>query len=102
MLENSEYLDIQGVVTKNRNLNKTTLFKEGNVNDEQRFSLKNYNLKDIAKYSSLSNKENVSEAVIEYISMDDSKMSPDEPMEYLVDLNATQQVPFHKVFWGYG
>lgn len=97
MLASNSYLDIFGVVTKNRNLQKAHVFKQGNTEDEQRFSLKNFNLSDFAEFSSLSNKENVGEAVIEYISMDDSKMSENAVLEYNVDLNATQQIPFHKV-----
>ena len=97
MLNSQNYKSITGIVTKNRNLNKKLFFKEGNVNDEQRFSLKNFNLKNMADYSSLSNKENVSEALIERVDLGPTGLDENHPMQYNVDLNSTQTIPYGKV-----
>lgn len=97
MLNSEEYINFTGVVTKNKNLQKKMFFKDGNVNDEQRFSLKNFNLKNMADYSSLSNKENVSEALIERVDVNVTGLDEKHPMEYNVNLNSTQNIPFGKV-----
>ena len=94
----NQYVEVQGIVTKNRNLQKGLFSrKEGNVQDEQRFALGNFDLKTLAKYSSLSNSKNISEAVIERVDVNVTDLDEKDPMEYNVDLNATQQIPFGKV-----
>ena len=85
------------MVTKNKNLQKNLFFKQGNVQDEQRFSLQSFNLGDMAKFSSLSNSSNVGEAVIERVDLGVTGLDGKNPMEYNVDLNATQGIPFGKV-----
>jgi hypothetical protein len=97
LLATNHFFDLDAVVTKNRNLQKKTFFKEGNIEDEQRFSLKNFNLTDMAKYSSLTNSKNIGEAVLERVDLGVTKLDEKEAMEYNVDLNATQGVPFGKV-----
>jgi len=98
MLSMNQYVEVQGIVTKNRNLQKGLFSrKEGNVQDEQRFALGNFDLKTLAKYSSLSNSKNISEAVIERVDVNVTDLDEKDPMEYNVDLNATQQIPFGKV-----
>ena len=98
MLNSQNYQNVTGVVTKNKNLDKGLFFKQGNVNDEQRFSLQNFNLKNMADYSSLSNKDNVSEALIERVDYGVTGVDEKHPMEYNVDLNSTQSIPYRKVF----
>jgi hypothetical protein len=98
MLSINQFIEIQGMVTKNRNLQKGFFSgKDGNVKDEQRFSLGNFDLKALAKYSSLSNSENISEAVIERVDLNVTDLDEKDPIEYNVDLNATQEIPFGKV-----
>ena len=93
----NKYYDVVGMVTKNRNLQKKTFFKEGNVNDQQRFSLKNFNLNDMSAFSSLSNSQYVSEAVIERVDVNATGLDESDPMDYNVNLNTTQSIPYGKV-----
>lgn len=93
----NQHFDMVGMVTRNKNLQKNTFFKGGNVDDEQRFSLRNFNLTDMAAFSSLSNRQNVSKAVIERVDVGVTGLDESNPMEYNVDLNTTQGVPYGKV-----
>lgn len=93
----SKYHSLIGVVTRNRNLQKSTLFRGGNVQDEQRFSLRNFNLADMAAFSSLTNREAARAAVIERVDVGATAIDESDPLEYNVDLNTTQNIPYGKV-----
>lgn len=91
------YYKILGVVTRNEDLGKNTLFKTGDAVDEQRFWLTNLDLKKIAKHSNFVNSENMDGALIELIDPGYTDMVATDPAIYNVDASAAAQSPYQKV-----
>ena len=97
MLDTSDK-EIVGMVTKNDDLKKFSLFKTGgNVKDEQRYGIYNLNLYDIANFSTLSNSQNHKVALVERLDCDSTSFDKNDPMHYKCDLNGTFPIPFPKV-----
>ena len=90
--------EIEGVVTKNKDLDKGFFGKDGNVNDEQRFDINTLNLRDIANFSGFRNKDNMKTALIERIDPEFTGLDRADPHHYAIDLNGTKTFPIPKVF----
>lgn len=96
-IDSTRYYEMVGMVTKNRDLDKSVLIKEGNANDEQRFGMKSFNLIDMANFSGLTNKDNLKNSLLERINVDATPLDRSNPQHYDIDLNATTLRPYAKV-----
>jgi len=91
---------VVGMITKNEDLNKSIFFKRGNVEDEQRFSFNNLNLKELAKMTGFSNRKAAEVAVIEAIDTEFTKLDEKNPYLYARSLGPEYDFPYKKTLAG--
>lgn len=92
--------EVVGMITRGEDLDKNIFFKRGNVEDEQRLSFNNLNLKEIGKLSGFSNKKAVRDAVVEMIDLDFTDLDERSPFHYARGMSAVHTPPYKKTLAG--
>ena len=89
-----------GMITKNEDLQRSIFFKKGNIEDEQRFSFNNLNLKELAKMTGFRNRKAVGTAVIEAVDTEFTKLDERDPHFYARAMGPEYDYPYKKTLAG--
>lgn len=92
--------EVIGMITKNEDLEQSIFFKKGNVEDEQRFSFNNLNLRELAKMTGFRNRKAVETAIIEAIDTDFTKLDEKSPYHYARSMGPEYTFPYKKTLAG--
>lgn len=91
---------VVGMITKNEDLERSIFFKKGNIEDEQRFSFNNLNLKELAKMTGFRNRKAVETAIIEAVDTKFTKLDEKDPHHYARAMGPEYDYPYKKTFAG--
>ena len=92
--------EVIGMITKNEDLEKSIFFKKGNIEDEQRFSFNNLNLKELAKMTGFRNRKAVETAIIECVDTEFTKLDEKSPFHYARGMGPEYDYPYKKTLAG--